>query len=595
MRETISKLSDLLDRREKWQALLLLVLMLALGLVEMVGVASILPLIAVLSDPSIIQTNPYLRWAYEALGFSSVNSFLIVLAALVFLVIVVRTGVTAVTSYGVLRYAQMRSHALSVKLLTSYLRRPYAWFLNRHSADMGKSVLSEVEQVVNESLMPCLQLVSRLIITLFITGLVVVIEPVVAIGVLVGVSLAYGLVFLAVSTYLRRLGKERVAANRARYQIAQEVLGGVKEVKIGGLEPGYVRRFSKASQHFARLRSRFQLVREVPRHLLELVAIGGVLVVILVLLFRADGNLKTALPIIALYAFAGLRLLPAVQTIYQSLVALRFGGPALDALHRELCEADGQASDWANVVPLPLRSQIELDHVDFSYPQAGRPALRDVSLRIPVHTSVGIVGETGAGKSTLVDIILGLLEPQNGRLRVDDVPIERSNVRAWQRSVGYVPQHIFLADESIAANIAFGVPLDKIDQSAVERAARMAKLHDFVMSELPHGYATEVGERGVRLSGGQRQRVGIARALYHDPDVLVLDEATSALDNRTEKAVMDAVNNLAHRKTIIMIAHRLTTVSGCDAIFMVERGAVRVAGQGELGELGNAAQVLGAT
>lgn len=595
MRETISKLSDLLDRREKRQAALLLVLMLALGLVEMVGVASILPLIAVLSDPSITQTNPYLRWVYEALGFSSVNSFFIVLAAMVFLLIVGRTAVTAVTSYGVLRYAQMRSHALSVKLLTSYLRRPYAWFLNRHSADMGKSVLSEVEQVVNESLMPCLQLVSRLIITLFITGLVLVVEPVVAIGVLVGVSLAYGLVFLAVSTYLRRLGKERVAANRARYQIAQEVLGGVKEVKIGGLEPGYVRRFSKASQRFARLRSRFQLVREVPRHLLELVAIGGVLVVILVLLFRADGDLKTALPIIALYAFAGLRLLPAVQTIYQSLVALRFGGPALDALHRELCETDGQATDWANVVPLPLRSQIELDHVDFSYPQAGRPALRDVSLKIPVHTSVGIVGETGAGKSTLVDIILGLLEPQAGWLRVDGVPIERSNVRAWQRSVGYVPQHIFLADESIAANIAFGVPLDRIDQEAVERAARMAKLHDFIMGEMPQGYATEVGERGVRLSGGQRQRVGIARALYHDPDVLVLDEATSALDNRTEKAVMDAVNNLAHRKTIIMIAHRLTTVSGCDAIFMVERGAVRVADQEELGELGSAVQVLGAT
>lgn len=571
MRETISKLSDLLDRREKRQALLLLVLMLALGLVEMVGVASILPLIAVLSDPSIIQTNPYLRWTYDALGFSSVNSFFVFLASSVFLIIVARTAFTALTSYGLLRYAVMRSHALSLKLLASYLRRPYVWFLNHHSADMGKSVLSEVELVVKGSLIPALQLVSRTIVAAFIVALVILVDPTIALGAFVSIAGGYALVYIVMRRFLRSKGKERIAANSGRYQIAQEVLGGVKEVKIGGLEGGYLRRYERASLRFAQLRTQYQLVSEMPRHLLELLAMGGILSVLMLLLLRANGNFSAALPTIALYAVAGMRLLPAVQTIYQSFVAIRFGGPALDALHDDLVEANC-GRDWKDATPIPLREEIKLESVSFCYPQAGRAALKDVSLIIPIHTTVGFIGTTGAGKSTLVDIILGLLEPQEGHLCVDGQIIDRANARGWQRSVGYVPQQIFLADESIASNIAFGVPENQIDRASVEHAARMAKLHDFIVRELPKGYDTEVGERGVRLSGGQRQRVGIARALYHDPDVLVLDEATSALDALTEKAVIEAVNSLSRRKTIIMIAHRLTTVKGCDIVFSIDGG-----------------------
>jgi ATP-binding cassette, subfamily B, bacterial PglK len=593
MIETISKLRNLLDTREKRRSLVLLALMLALGFIETAGVSSIFPLIAVLADPKITQTNHYLHWAYETLGFTNASSFFIFLSAAVFLIIVARTAFTAATTYGLLRYAEMRSHTLSVRLLSSYLRRPYAWFLDRHSADMAKSVLFEVDEVVKGSLLPALQLISRLITTLFIVGLVVAVQPMIAVSVFPALALSYGLVYLTLSRVLRRRGRERVAANRARYQIAQEMLGGVKDVKIGGLERGYLLRFEKASRRFTRLRVQFQLIREVPRYLLELVAVGGMLVVIMALLIRTDGNLGKALPVIALYAFAGLRLLPAVQTIYQSFVSLRFGGPALEALHAELVKAD-HATDFAEVAPLPLKRELALEHVNFAYPKAERPALHDVSLTIPLHTSVGLVGATGAGKSTLVDVILGLLEPQQGRLLVDDKVIDRSNVRAWQRSIGYVPQQIFLADESIAANIAFGMPPERIDKAAVERAARMAMLHDFIVNDLPKGYSTEVGERGVRLSGGQRQRIAIARALYHDPDVLVLDEATSALDNLTEKAVMEAVNNLSRRKTIIMIAHRLTTVKGCDRIFLVDRGTVRPAGAEVLVDLGQSFSRLGA-
>ena len=266
---------------------------------------------------------------------------------------------------------------------------------------------------------------------------------------------------------------------------------------------------------------------------------------------------------------------------------MRFSKPTLDRLYADMKAAE------ANMRTLPprekdapalrLTERLELDDVRYSYPLAERPALDGLSLAIPARSTVGIVGGTGAGKTTAIDIVLGLLTPDAGRLLVDGMPIVAENVRAWQRSIGYVPQQIFLTDDTVSANIAFGLDAADIDQAAVERAARIAEIHDFVLREMPQGYATPVGERGVRLSGGQRQRIGIARALYHDPDVLILDEATSALDNLTEKAVMDAVHNLGHAKTIIMIAHRLSTVRACDTIFMLEHG--RVVAEGSYDDL----------
>lgn len=570
---TFRKLWDFLSPRERRNGLLLLVLMLVRGPIEMAGVASIFPLIAVLSDPALIESNHWLKLAYDTLGFTSLNAFFIFLSSAVFAMMVLRTLFAAFTSYALLRYAQMRTHTLSVRLLGSYLRRPYAFFLNRHSADMGRSVLSEVEQVIGGSLMPALQLVSQTIIATFIVSVVILVDPLVATIILSSMIGVYGLIYFTIRRYLSRKGQDQIAANIERFRVAQEVLGGVKEVKIGGQERGYLGRFERASFRFSWLRSQLNLIREVPRYLLELIAVGGILAVILALLFRSDGNLTTALPTIAIYAFAGLRLLPAIQIIYQAIVSMRFGRAALDTLHEDLFEAD-HATDLAATSPMDIKREIRLNHVSFSYPTSERQALRDVSMVIPVHTTVGIVGATGAGKSTIVDIILGLLEPQSGVLQIDGETITRSNVRAWQRSIGYVPQQIFIADETIAANIALGVAPNKIDFAAVEKAARLSNLHDFIVDELPKGYATEVGDRGIRLSGGQRQRLGIARALYSDPHVLILDEATSALDNLTEKSVMDSLKNLAQQKIIIMIAHRLSTVRDCDNIFHMKDGKI---------------------
>ena len=385
---------------------------------------------------------------------------------------------------------------------------------------------------------------------------------------------------------LNRLGQERAHANLKRFQMAGDAVGGIKDVKILGLEQAYLDRFRKPALAVAEIDAETSAIGEVPRYLLEAIGFGGMLLFVIVMLASGSGDLGKVLPILGVYAFAGLRLFPSLQQVYGSFTSLRFARPTLDRLHADLMEArssGGGIPTGAEPAPLGLQRALELADVEFAYPRAERAALRGLDMTIPARTTVGLVGGTGAGKTTVVDLVLGLLEPQGGEIRVDGVPISRENRRAWQRAIGYVPQAIFLTDELVAANIAFGLPPEQVDRAAVERAARVAELHDFVMTELPQGYDTPVGERGVRLSGGQRQRIGIARALYHDPDVLIMDEATSALDNLTERAVMDAVHNLGHAKTIILIAHRLSTVRACDTIFMMERG--QVVAQGSYDEL----------
>jgi ABC-type multidrug transport system fused ATPase/permease subunit len=296
------------------------------------------------------------------------------------------------------------------------------------------------------------------------------------------------------------------------------------------------------------------------------------------------GSFNSALPVISLYVFAGYRLMPALQQIYSSFTQLTFVGPSLDKL----------TSDIKNLKPfnenqdkgvLSLNKAITLKNIHYEYPNASRTALKNINLSILAKSTVGIVGATGSGKTTTVDIILGLLEPQKGALEVDGKVITQHNSRSWQRSIGYVPQHIYLSDDTIAANIAFGVEPHDIDLIAVEKAAKIANLHNFLIDELPEQYQTTIGERGVRLSGGQRQRIGIARALYYNPNILILDEATSALDSQTEKAVMDAVNNLRKDITIIIIAHRLATIKKCDKIFLLEKGQIK--NEGTFEELKN--------
>ncbi|WP_200833910.1 ABC transporter ATP-binding protein [Tabrizicola flagellatus] len=586
---TYRKLFSLFDQTERRRFWILTGVMLLVAAAEIAGISAVLMLLNVLAAPETIQSNRTLSWLMHLSGLESAFSFQIGLAVLVLFVVMAGLTVKALGTYATIRFSLMRGYSISSRLLAAYLSQPYAWFLDRNSAELEKNVLSEVDGLVDRVILPCLRLVANSLLVLAILGFLLMVDPLVTLfsgGVL---GLGYGLIYLRFRGRLHRLGRVMMDAFENRFLVAQEATGGIKDVKLMGLEASYVRSYSTAARTAAQSGATMGAMSELPRFALEAITFGTMLALILLLLLKSGGNVTEIVPTLGVIAFSTMRLLPSLQQIYHALVALRGATAILDAIVTDFRSTPAlPMADAVRTEPLRLERALELDGVSFAYAQAEKPTLRGVDLVIPARTTVGIVGGTGAGKTTLVDLILGLLTPDEGELRVDGVRITPENMRAWQGTLGYVPQTIFLTDETIASNIAFGVPKDQIDMGAVERAARIAALHDFVVSDLPQGYQTFVGERGVRLSGGQRQRIGIARALYRDPTLLIMDEATSALDNITERVVMEAVNRIRADKTIILIAHRLTTVKTCDTIFLMDRG--RLLAQGSYDELlaGNA-------
>lgn len=582
MLNTYRKLLALLTPRERRRMFLLLIMVIVSSILETGGVALMLPFLQVLSNPELIQTNGILNFLYTTLGYSSNGAFFMFLGAALFVVLLFGTAFNALTLYALTRFGVMRAFDISSRLLKGSLHQPYTWFLDRHSSALSTSVLTEVNQLVTGSLLPALQILPRLLTALMIIGVILFIEPAIALAAVVLLGGTYSVIFVALRGYVSRLGRQRMLHNKTRFRVVQEATGGIKELKLMGLEGVYSRRFETAAFAMARIQSRSMIVRQMPRFALELIAFGGMILLLLFLIARNDGDLSKVLPTVGFLVMSLGRLLPGLQEIYSKFSSLQFNTAVMDNIHDEL-----RGLTWPNadamrkrqkVQALGLARELHLDAVTYRYPSADRTALDGLTLRIGANTTVGLVGGTGAGKTTVVDIILGLLTPEAGAVKVDGTGITAENVGAWQKSIGYVPQQIFLTDASIASNIAFGIPPGEIDMAAVERAARIASLHDFIEQELPQGYETHVGEAGMRLSGGQRQRVGIARALYHDPDVLIMDEATSALDTLTEQAVMEAVHNIAGRKTIVMIAHRLSTVKNCDEIFVLQKGRVLASG-----------------
>lgn len=577
------KVLALLSPKERKHSYLLLGMILVMAFLDVVGIASIMPFMAVLANPDIVQTNRWLNEVYTGLEFNDPQRFLFFLGIVVFVALVVSIVFRAATTWAITHFSQMRNYSIACRLVAGYLAQPYEWFLSHHSAELGKAVLSEVQQVVASALMPIMRLLAQGAVVVAILILLVVVDPMLALVVGGAMGGAYGAIYVVLRNTLQRLGHDRVAADEARFKVVSESFGGIKAVKLAGLEQIALVRFDTAAKRFAVTQRTAQVVALLPRFLMEIVAFGGSLLLVLFLMRQAYG-LQGALPKIALYALAGYRMMPALQMAYADATILRFAGPALDRLDRDLREAGiSQKLDRSSASIIVPRNEIRLDDVTYAYPNSDTPAIEGLRLTIAAQTTVGFVGETGSGKTTTVDIILGLLNPQSGSIRVDGTVISKENRREWQSALGYVPQHIFLSDETVAANIAFGAPNEEIDKELVERAAGIANLHEFVVNELPNGYDTIVGERGIRLSGGQRQRIGIARALYHKPKVLIFDEATSALDNLTEQAVMDAVHNLEGEVTIILIAHRLSTVRECDRIFLLDHG--RLIGEGTYNEL----------
>lgn len=583
----LRQLNRFLTRTNRIHLGLLSILVVLSGVMEMVGIASIMPFMAAVLKPDFVTRNPFVRRVYEELHFSSPNDFLVFLGGLVLAVIVLSNLASAVTVWKILSFSLALGRDLSQTLLASYLNRPYVFFLDRNSSELVSNILWEVGRIVNGILIPLLTIYARSVVGLSILALLLWVDPRLAVGSGLVLSGAYFAVFFLVRKTLAKSGRDLSEVNAQRTRIAYEIMGGIKDIKILGRETDFYDRFSRPIRLYSAYQARSQMIALLPRYALETLAFGGIIVIVIYLLRVEHGASSRALPLISLYALAGYRLMPALQQIFANIAAVRFNLSAVEKLSEDLLEPgplrDGPPVPPVATQPLPFAREIRLDTITFHYPNRGDSVLDGVSLSIMANTSVGIVGSTGSGKTTTLDLLLGLLTPASGQIRVDGVAIDASNVRLWQANIGYVPQQIMLLDDTIARNIAFGIPEEAVDRAAIVRAARLAHLHDFVTESLPEGYDTIVGDRGLRLSGGQRQRIGIARALYHDPSVLVLDEATSSLDNITETVIMEALHTLAHRKTILMVAHRLSTVRECDVVFMMDRG--KVVDQGTYAEL----------
>ena len=577
--QVLKKILALLTLSEQKRAGGILFMILVMAFLDMLGVASIMPFMAVLANPELLQTNAMLNSAFSSsqlIGINNPDQFLFALGLLVFVVLVISLAFKALTTYAQLRFALMCEYRIGKRLVESYLHQPYSWFLNRHSADLGKTILSEVGMITNGTILPMMLLITQSMVALALLILLLFVDLFLALNVGVVLGLAYAIIYVLMSRRLKRLGLLRINANKDRFTAISEAFGAAKEVKVGGLEQTYIQRFAKPAEIYAKGQATAQVIAQLPRYALEAISFGGMILVTLYLMTKS-GSFSSAVPILVLYAFTGYRLMPALQQIYSAITNLRFASPSLEAMYNDINNLQVVDSHKRKHSSLPPQA-ITLSHVSYNYPNAENLALKDVSLTIPAKSKVGLVGTTGSGKTTLVDVILGLLEPHAGVLKIGNQAVTKDNIHQWQRCIGYVPQHIFLADDTVAANIAFGIEANEINQNDIERAAKIANLHNLVINDMPQGYATTVGERGVRLSGGQRQRIGIARALYHKPQVLIMDEATSALDNLTEKAVMEALNNIGDDITIILIAHRLSTVRNCDQIFLLERGEVTAQG-----------------
>ena len=578
------KLLYLLTSYEKRRAALILGMMSIVALLEMTGVVSIMPFMAVLTNPELIQTNSIINNLFnlsKKIGVETNNQFLFVLGISVFLILVVSILFKALTNYAALRFTFMRQYSLSKKMIEGYLHQPFSWFLNRHSADLGKNVLQEAGHVVNQALNPALNLIQQILISSAILIILLLVNFKIAIVVGLTLGSAYGIIYLFTRNLIVKIGKERLKANELQFITVVEAFAAIKEIKVKGSEKNFVNKYSGPAKNLAKSQALLGFISTLPRFALEAVAFGGIMLVILYLIAQS-GNINDIIPIIALYVFAGYRLLPALQGIYRSAAQLRYSKPSLDTLYEDLKNIKYTVFT-KDENRLALKKNITLKNIYFQYPNSAKIILNNLNLKISANSKIGIVGATGSGKTTIVDIILGLLEFQKGGLEVDGKLIEKNNLRTWQNSIGYVPQNIFLADDSVSANIAFGVEFNKINQQHVEKAAKIASLHDFVINELPNKYQTYIGDKGIRLSGGQRQRIGIARALYHNPKLLILDEATSSLDNLTEQEVMNSVHGMDKDLTVIMIAHRLSAVKKCDNIIILENGEIK--NQGTFQEL----------
>lgn len=567
------KLSYIFSKRDKYKIALLLCIMVAGSFLELLGVAVFQPFVNIIMMPDSIQENPYLARIYQMFGCSTTESFLTVVALGIIVIYVVKNVYLWVEQNLIMKFTYGIQQKLSTRLLTTYLSEPYTFHLNKNIAELQRS-MQEDTGLFTQVLMHTLQLVAEVVVCIVLGVYLFTVSNSITV-VIVGLLILCVVLFTKITKrFTEQLGKEAQVYKGKLYQWVNQSLGGVKEVKVLNREEFFVSSYKKYYGLYIKGVRINRLLSITPKYMVEAVCMTGLLIAIIIKLNFGHGELENFIPQLATFAVAAFRLLPSVGRINEHVNNILYAVPSVDLIYGDLkgiedyqeSKGEEEGKEWS------FEHGITAKHITYAYPNTDTNVLEDANCIIPKGKTVAFIGSSGAGKTTMADIILGLLAPQRGKILVDDIDVFK-NLTMWHHQIGYIPQVIYLSDDTIRNNIAFGIHEDQIDEEAVRTALKKAQLAEFV-DTLPDGLDTIVGDRGVRLSGGQRQRIGIARALYHDPEILVLDEATSALDNETETAVMEAIESLQGSKTMIIIAHRLTTIQNADIIYEVGDGKV---------------------
>ena len=601
MARFLSKFLYILSGKHK-QLIFLLFLFLLSSLMDTIGIGLVGPFVAIASAPKMIEENPLLNWIYVTLNLTSQRQFITLFGISIIFIFYIKTFLNYRVQKYIFSFSYRAKGELALRLLQAYLSAPYTFHLKRNTALLIQNITAETYGFCNGIMLPLLNGSAYICITLLLSCLLISTNL---------LATLFILVILSIPVLLYRLSKDRLAkwgkeTSQSQTEIIRTInhsLGGLKETKIIGCESFFEDQLEKSSNSLEEALSASQSFRLVPRLLIEAVLITFLIGLTLMLLLSNNGSAQNLTSVLSIFALASIRLIPAVSQLSNSINSLRSQSYSLNKIYFELKEVEElqnneqkgsrHSSNSSNQSSLrkqadsimPFCDQIDLNQVTYSYPEAKESSLQSICLTVKKGQSIAFIGKSGAGKTTLADVILGLLTPQSGDVTVDGVSIY-NDLRSWQNLIGYIPQSIFLTDDTIEKNIAFGVPEHLIDPERLENSIQAAQLAELIQ-ELPQGSKTCVGERGVRLSGGQRQRIGIARALYHEREILVFDEATSALDNETEKLVNEAVKSLSGTKTLIIIAHRLTTVEHCDRIYLMQKGQVVKSGNYQEVVLGN--------
>ena len=566
----IQKIRMIFNRTQKIKFVVLFCMLFAGSVLELMGVSLILPFVQLVMDTD-GTNNTLFQWFGRLVGAESQRELLIWLGLLLIAVYLIKNTYLLFAKYVQLRFVFNNRLELSGRLMRNYMKKPYPFHLEKNSSEILRSVTSDVNNLY-ELVMDVIDLVSNLLIIAMLAVYLLYTDVVITLVVAALLGLCSYFYFAIMRKRTVDYGKQNQIYNGKMIQAVNQALGGIKEIKVLARENYFVRAYEENGRYYASSLKKSQFYRNAPKYLIETVCVCGVLATILIKL-QMGADVQELVPQLSVFAMAAFRLLPSVNQVNNLLNGILFLKPSIDRIYEDLQEAGAKKNERPperDYRRLPAADAVRFEHVTFRYPGTEKEILSDLSVELPLKKSIGFVGSSGAGKTTFMDLLLGLLSPDQGRICYGDSDI-RDYPDAWGHKLGYIPQSIYLADDTIRRNVAFGIPDSEISEAKVRRALEEAQLLEFV-DGLDDGLDTMVGESGVRLSGGQRQRIGIARALYQQPEILVLDEATSALDTETEQAVMEAVERFRGRCTLLMIAHRTSTLENCDQIYRLEDG-----------------------